>query len=227
MKGKLIVIEGTDCSGKETQTKRLVERLEKEGRDIFTMSFPQYEKPTGRIVGGPVLGKSYICPSYFEDIAHTSPKVIGLYYAADRLYHKDYITEALDAGKTVILDRYTTSNMGHQGGKMDSPEERAELFDFYKELEYKLLGLPEPDAVIFLHMPSEKGLEIRLTRDEPLDEAEKNLEHLKRSEQTYIEMSEKFGFKTISCVDENGEIRTREDIESEVYELAKEIIDGR
>lgn len=226
MKGKLIVIEGTDCSGKETQTKRLVERLKSEGKNVFTMSFPQYEKPTGRIIGGPILGKSYICPSYFEDIAHTSPKVIGMYYAADRLYHKDYIVDALERGDIVILDRYTTSNMGHQGGKMESPEERRDLFEFYKKLEYELLGLPEPDAVIFLHMPCEKGAEIRSKRDEPLDEAESNPEHLKRSEMAYLEMSKMFGFKYISCVD-GEKVRSIEDISTEVYNVAKEIIDGK
>lgn len=226
MRGKLIVIEGTDCSGKETQTKKLVKKLEEEGNHVFTMSFPQYEKPTGRIIGGPVLGKSYICPSYFEDIAHTSPKVIGLYYAADRLYHRDYIVDALERGDIVILDRYTTSNMGHQGGKMDTPEERRELFEFYKKLEYELLGLPEPDAVIFLHMPSEQGAEIRKNRDEPLDEAERNLEHLKRAEAAYLEMSELFGFKNVSCV-EGNRIRTIDEISEEVYEIAKEIINGK
>lgn len=227
MKGKLIVIEGTDCSGKETQTKRLVERLKNDGLDVFTMPFPVYDDPTGRIISGPILGKSYICPSYFEDIAHTSPKVLGLYYAADRLFHKDYITEALEKGKIVVLDRYTVSNMGHQGGKMDSPEERAELYEFYKELEYKLLGLPEPDDIIFLHMPSDKVKEIVQSRDETLDEAESDIEHIKRSEKAYLELSEKFNFKTVSCIDDDGNIRSRDDIAETVYEIAKEIIDGR
>lgn len=226
MRGKLIVIEGTDCSGKETQTKRLVERLRGEGLDIFTMSFPNYESPTGKIIGGPVLGKSYIGESFFESIAHTSPKVIGLYYAADRLYHRDYITNALEEGKTVILDRYTTSNMGHQGSKMDTKEERAELFNFYKELEYKFLGMPEPDAVIFLHMPYEKGIELRQNRSESLDKAEEDAEHLKRSETAYLEMCELFGFRYLSCVDGDA-VKTIDVIAEEVYTAAKEIIDGK
>lgn len=84
MKGKIIVIEGTDCSGKETQSKKLIERLNKEGIKTEYFSFPQYNTPTGRIVGGPYLGKSYICECWFpEGAINVDPKVASLYYAAD------------------------------------------------------------------------------------------------------------------------------------------------
>ena len=87
MKGKIIVIEGTDCSGKETQTKRLLERLRSDGKIVKSISFPVYNCPTGKIVGGAFLGKPSICESYFEDPAVVNSKVASLYYAADRLYN--------------------------------------------------------------------------------------------------------------------------------------------
>ena len=92
MKGKLIVIEGTDCSGKETQSNLLIEKLKKENIRIEKFSFPNYNSPTGKIVGGPYLGKSYICEGWFEEGApNVDPKVSALYYAADRLYNIDKI----------------------------------------------------------------------------------------------------------------------------------------
>ncbi len=226
MRGKLIVIEGTDCSGKETQSKLLIERLNSEGYETFTMPFPRYDTPTGKIVGGPVLGKKSICESYFEDPVSVSPKVIGLYYVADRIYNAQEIVKNLNDGKIVVLDRYTTSNMAHQGGKMSTAEERKQIFDFYDKLEYEMCGLPRPDGIIFLHMPAANVFEIRSKRDESLDMAESNDQHIINSENAYLEMVDAFGFKYVSCASE-GQPRSIEDISEDVYKLAKEIIDGK
>lgn len=107
MQGKLIVIEGTDCSGKETQTQKLINHLKAEGQKVISFSFPMYDTPTGKIIGGPLLGKEYICDGWFEEGAtHVDGKVASLYYAADRLYNLDKITSHLNQGYTVILDRY-------------------------------------------------------------------------------------------------------------------------
>ena len=98
-KGKIIVIEGTDCSGKETQTSLLVQSLRREGRKIERLSFPAYETPTGKIVGGPYLGKKHICEGYFpEGAANVDPKVASLYYAADRRYNRDKILDLINQG---------------------------------------------------------------------------------------------------------------------------------
>ena len=97
MPGKLIVIEGTDCSGKATQTEKLVEYLENNNIKVCSFSFPMYETPTGRIIGGPVLGKEYIGNGWFPERAtHIDAKVLSLYYAADRLYNKPVIEEKLN-----------------------------------------------------------------------------------------------------------------------------------
>lgn len=223
MEGKLIVIEGNDCSGKETQSNMLKERLKRDGYDVFEMAFPRYDTPTGKIVGGPLLGKSHICETYFEDVVKLNPKVAGLYYVADRLYNLPEIEKNLEEGKVVILDRYTISNMAHQGSKKGTSEERQEIFEFYDKLEFDMLGLPRPDAVILLHMPHENVMEIMKNRDEPLDEVEKSPEHFKRSEDTYLQLKDLYGFKYVSCVN-GGNVRTREDISEEVYGLVKEIL---
>ena len=140
MKGKIIVVEGTDCSGKETQTSLLVQRLRREGRNIERLSFPDYDTPTGRIVGGPYLGKEHIGEGFFpEGAANVDPKVAALYYAADRRYSRDKILKLLNDGVDVVLDRYVESNMGHQGGKLFDKEDRLKLYEDLENLEYGFL----------------------------------------------------------------------------------------
>ena len=213
MKGKLIVIEGTDCSGKETQTTLLLNNLD----NAYRFSFPNYDTPTGKIVGGPYLGKKEISESWFtEGATKVDPYVCSLYYAADRRYNIKHILDLLDEGKNVILDRYIYSNMAHQGAKMETFEERKKFYHFEEELEFNLLGLPEPDIKIFLHMPTEYAKILKQNR-ESIDEHEKDENHLKHAELVYAEIAELYGFKTVECV-QNNEIRSKESIKNEVVE---------
>ena len=116
MRGKIIVIEGTDCSGKETQSKLLEKKLIEMGLKCIRFEFPNYDSPTGKIVGGAYLGREDISKSYFEEGANNvDPYIACLYYAADRKYNISKINEYLDNGYYVIIDRYTTSNQAHQG----------------------------------------------------------------------------------------------------------------
>ena len=226
MKGQIIVIEGTDCSGKETQSKLIEKRLIEDDIPVFRMSFPQYDTPTGRIVGGPVLGKPAICDSYWgEKASLIPPRVISLYYAADRLYNLKPIIDALNAGKVVLLDRYSTSSMAFQGSKFDTPEERQQMFAFIDELEYDLLGLPRPDNVIFLHMPYDAAAAIRAGRAEKLDRVESDEEYMRRGEQAYIELANLYGYRVIECA-KDGKPRSIEDINDEVYAIVKGLILG-
>lgn len=222
MRGKLILIEGTDCSGKQTQTERLVERLKKENIKVECLSFPMYETPTGMIVGGPYLGKKSISEGYFkEGAANVDSKVSSLYYAADRKYNINLVKSLLDEGINVILDRYTTSNMAHQGGKIKNKDDRIELYKWIEKLEFELLELPKPDICIFLHMPYEYSLKLLKTRDES-DQLE-NEECLRNSEEAYLEIADMYNFKTIECVSDN-EIRTIEDISDELYEYIEQVM---
>lgn len=227
MKGLLIVIEGTDCSGKQTQAELLVKRLKEEGIPVFKFGFPNYDSPTGKIVGGPYLGKSYISEGWFKEGApNVSGKVASLYFAADRLYNVDIINKALEEGKTVILDRYVESNMAFQGSKYKTKEERKEMFLWLDTLEYKLLELPKPDKVIFLYMPYEYACILKKNREEAPDQNELDENLLKNAEATYLELEELYNYERVNCV-ENSTIRNIEDINDEVYEKVKRIIKSK
>jgi len=217
MKGKLIVIEGTDCSGKETQSNLLIEKLKKESIRIEKFSFPNYNSPTGKIIGGPYLGKSYICEGWFEEGApNVDPKVSALYYAADRLYNIDKINFLLENGVNVILDRYVFSNMAHQGGKIENEKERNEMYEWLENLEFNLLNLPKPDIGLFLHMPFECSLELKKNREEELDQNEQDKNHLMNAENAYKEVAQKYNFYTIEC-NEKERIKTIEEINTTLY----------
>lgn len=217
-KGKIIVIEGTDCSGKATQSKLLEERLKKNNKKCITLSFPCYDTPTGKIVGGAYLGKEEICESYFKEEAVTlDPKIASLYYAADRKYNIGKVIEYIEKGYFVILDRYVTSNLAHQGGKISDKDERFYMYQWIDKLEYWLLELPKPDKTIFLHVPYDFAKELKKNRAY-LDELEKSPEHLKNAERAYIELSELYNWDKVECVKDN-ELRTIEDINDEIYDL--------
>ena len=224
MKGKLIVIEGTDCSGKETQTKRIVERCKEKGINIYNYSFPRYDTPTGRIVGGPYLGKSYICAGWFpEGATNVDALVASAYYAADRRYNINEIKNHLENGDIVLLDRYVESNMAHQGGKLASKEERQKIYEKLDELEFGIMELPRPDAVIFLYMPYEYAAILKKSRSESADQHESNKDHLKRAEDAYLELTEKYGYIKIDCVKDDV-IRTIDDINDEFERKFEELI---
>jgi dTMP kinase len=217
MTGKLIVIEGTDCSGKNTQSVLLVKKLVAMGLKAVNLSFPMYDSPTGKIVGGPLLGRKEIGTSWFpEGYTHVDPKISGLYYAADRKYNFSKIEKYLQEGYYVVLDRYVSSNMAHQGSKITDDDERFNFFRWIDKLEYWLLELPKADLTIFLHVPFQYTKELMKTR-EFTDEAEKDEVHLIQTEKTYIELSELYNWQTVDCV-ENGTIKTIEEISQEVLE---------
>jgi dTMP kinase len=221
MAGKIIVVEGTDCSGKETQTKLLEKRLNSLGKKCIRFDFPMYDTPTGKIVGGAYLGKPEIGKAVFpEGAVNVDPYVVTLYYAADRKYNWPKIQKYLDDDYYVILDRYTTSNLAHQGSKIKDKDERFNMYQWIDKLEFWLLKLPKPDITIFLHVPYEVTLELRKNRKD-IDEHEKSVEHLKAAEQAYIELSELYNWKCINCcVDDK--IRSIEDINDDILNVIEE-----
>ena len=221
-RGKLIVIEGTDCSGKETQSNLLMDKLKKDNIKIEKRSFPMYDSPTGYIIGADLLGKPHMGECIFpEGTTSVPPKVAALYYAADRLYNIEKINEMLDKGINVILDRYVESNMGHQAAKLTKKQDKLDMMNWLEKLEYDLLELPKPDIVLFLYMPYQYTVELRNKRAEAADGAEKDVEHLKNAEATYSMMAEKFNYNVIHCV-KDDKIRTIEDIHEDVYKIVKE-----
>lgn len=223
-RGKLIVIEGTDCSGKETQVKRTVAKFKERGINIYNYSFPRYDTPTGKIIGGPYLGKEYIGEPWFpEGAANVDALTASAYYAADRRYNIGIINEHLENGDIVILDRYVESNMAHQGGKLQNKEEREKMYQKLDTLEFEIMELPRPDAVIFLYMPVEYAAVLKKNREEKPDQQEASVEHLMNAEKAYLELTEKYNYIKVDCVKDNL-IRTIDDINEEVVERVEEII---
>ena len=150
-KGKIISIEGTDFSGKNTQAKLLVDKLNFEGYKSEMISFPRYGTPTGDIVGDCYLGKDNRTKtgSWFENPTSLDSKLTCLYYAADRRAAISEIIENQNNGINIIFDRYVESNMGHQCGKLEDEKEREELSCWIEKLEYEMLEMPRPNLVIF------------------------------------------------------------------------------
>lgn len=222
-KGKIIVIEGTECSGKETQTSLLVQRLKREGKKVEHLSFPMYESPTGKIVGGPYLGRDYISDSWFkEGYVNVDPKVAALYYAADRRYNLKIINEYLNEGYDLIIDRYVESNMAHQGCKISNKDERIKLYKWFETLEYELLELPRPDLTILLHMPYKMTVELKRGRI-GIDDNKDSLIYLKNSEDAYLELAKINNHQVISCVNKNR-LRDILEIHEEIYNIVKNVL---
>ena len=228
MQGKLIVIEGTDCSGKETQSKLLLEKLKKDGEKVVCLYFPMYDTPSGAIIGASLLGKPYLCDKYLKENHSFFPEGGGnidslaalCYYAADRRYNLPTLEKYLNDGYIVIADRYVPSNMAHRGGLLDSKEERLKIYKKIEILEYELMELPRPNQIIFLYMPYDYACILKSRRNEMLDEVERNVEYLKKGERAYLELAELYNYDMVNCVDNLG-IRDFEDISSDIYKLVK------
>jgi len=231
-RGKLIVIEGNDSSGKETQTKRLIERLNSEGHLCEGMSFPQYETPTGRVIGQCYLGKTRKewsgDSNWFGHADSLDPMVAFLFYAADRRFALPKINGILNSERHLIMDRYVPSNMAHQGGKVE-PRERYKVVNSIERLEYDILELPRPNAVVFLYMPFEVAIELRKSREESADGHESNLNHLRGSEETYLWISSRYNWTRINCASDRTmkSLRTKEDIGEEVYSNVIKVINQK
>ena len=215
--GKLFVIDGTDGSGKQTQLKRLMERLDENNIEYRVMSFPNYESPSSSLV------KMYLSGEFGQDPKMVSPYIASTFYAADRYatYTKDF-KEYYENGGIIIADRYTTANIVHQAGKILDEEERNKFLDWLCDFEYKLYGLPKPTEVFFLNMPPEKSLELIKDRENKFshtqvkDIHERSPEHLIESYNAACSVVSKYNWFEVKCL-KDGNLRTIEDIHNEIY----------
>ena len=216
--GKFFVIDGTDGSGKATQTKLLVERLRAAGYNVRTISFPRYDTPTGTVVRAYLMGE-------FGPADKVDARQASEFYATDRAAAAPEIAAWLAAGDIVVADRYVAANMGHQGGKIADPAERMEFFRWEEGLEYGLNRLPRPDLNVILHVPAEISMALVEQRGNVKDGHETDPGHLRRAEQTYIEIARTFpGFRLIECV-RDGHIMRREDISDLVWAAVKPLLE--
>ena len=209
MRGKLLVIEGTEGSGKETQADLLVRRLNEMGEKAVKMRFPMYDTPTGKIIYEHILNKDG--NSYFDE--EVDPKALSLYYAADRVNNIGKINELLDQGVHVVLDRYVESNMAYQASKFEDIKDRVNMIFWMEQLEFNLLDLPRPDKVIFLFLP----YQYRPLVGEVADSKYHNIE------MTYHLLSRRYDFGVVSCVNDD-KLKDINSISDEVLEYVKNII---
>lgn len=222
--GKLIVIEGTDSSGKETQTKRLFEKLEEKGLKVKKISFPNYDSPACEPV------KMYLSGAFGEDAMKVNPYPVSTMYAIDRYasfktdWEKFYNEDGI-----IVTDRYVTSNMVHQASKIKDLDEKKEYLNWLEDLEYEKMGIPRPDLVIFLNMPTEMAVKLmearknKITGEEKKDIHEKDTSYLKKSYDNACDIAKKYNWQEIKCV-ENKRLKTIEEIGEEIYTLVKEIL---
>lgn len=219
-KGKLIVIDGTDGSGKATQTQLLIERMRREGYSTETMAFPRY----GEKSAGPV--ELYLREKKYGPPGKLDPKIGSIFYAVDRFDAAPQIREWLDAGTHVVLDRYVSANMGHQGSKMADPAERREFFAWNEELEYDIFGIPRPDDTIILHVPANVSIRLIEERGEEKDGLESDPEHIRAAERTYLELAEsRPDYRLIECVC-GGELMSTEETHELVWQAVLPILKG-
>ena len=223
MKGKLIVIEGTDGSGKATQSKELLHRFEEKGVETAYVDFPQYAGNTAGAVANYLNGK-------YGSANEVSPKVASMFYAIDRYDASFGMRKALNEGRIVVSNRYVSANMGHQAGKIADSKEREEYLNWLEDLEYNFFGIPKPDLTILLFVPLEIGqklIENKGHRDyisgKKKDIHEEDLEHLKQAEQAYVEVAKKYGWTIIDCT-ENGVLMSIPEIHKKVWSVVNDFL---
>ena len=222
--GKLIVIEGTDSSGKETQTRKLYERLEKEITNVRKLSFPNYKSPACEPV------KMYLAGAFGDNALDINPYPVSTMFAIDRYasYKMEWEKFYQDGG-IIVTDRYTTSNMVHQASKIESIDKKNEYLDWLEELEYSKMGIPRPDLIIFLNMPTETAAELmaqrknKITGEDIKDIHEKDISYLKKSYENACNIAKKYNWLEIKCV-ENGGLKTIDEIGEEIFSVVKKIL---
>lgn len=226
-KGLFLVIEGTDGSGKGTQFKLLEERLRSEGYDVVTFDFPQYEQPSSYFVREYLNGK-------YGTAEEVGPYTGSLFFSLDRYESANAIRQALAEGKVVLANRFTGSNMAHQGTKFDNSEERRGYFIWLDNLEFVMLDIPRPDRSIVLRVPADiaQGLvdkkEKRSYTDKKRDIHEADLSHLKKSVQVYDELCELFpkDFLRIDCV-RSGKLMDIETVEEHLWKTVEPLLPAK
>ena len=221
--GKLIVIEGVDSSGKETQTKLLFEALQMQGERVKMLSFPDYESEFC------VPVKQYLAGALGENPSDVNAYAASSFYAIDRYAsYKQKWGAFYEAGGTLVCDRYVTSNVIHQAMKIKNDAEKKAFMDWLSDYEYQKLALPVPDCVIFLDMPPECARMLmanrknKITGEAQKDIHEKNDSYLDEAYANAVSVCEHLGWRRIRCAKE-GKIRTISDIHAEIMEILKEI----
>ncbi len=222
MKGTLIVIEGTDGSGKSTQFAKLCERVTAEGLSFRRLVFPQYQEPSSALI------RMYLGGEFGEKPGDVNPYAASAFYAVDRYASLKKVWQADYAGGGLILaDRYTTSNAVHQAAKLP-PSARKEFLQWLSDFEYHRMGLPEPDLVLYLDMPTEQSVEMLHKRQKEThtsgDIHETDATYLAACRSAAQEAAKLYGWASISCLDAAGNLRGIAELHEEIWQRVNPLL---
>lgn len=216
-KGKLIVLDGSDGSGKTTQIALLIARLKKEGVRVETTNFPNDTNLFGALIRECLSGKH-------GDFIKIDPYIVSTLYAADRFESKTKIEKWLSEGALVILDRYVSANQMHQGGKIRNAKKRKGFLKWLDTMEHTVFGIPRPDLILYLHVPVKISLSLIKKRARAKDLAEKDAQHLENTQKSALKLIEARGnWKKIDCTD-GKTILSRENIHVKIYKVVQHFL---
>ncbi len=222
--GKLIVIEGTDGSGKSTQFGLLSEHLQKDGVEFKHLVFPRYSEPSSALI------RMYLGGEFGTKPTDVNAYAASAFYAVDR-----YASYKMDWGKwyeeggLILSDRYTTSNAVHQASKVEG-EAQKEYLQWLYDFEYDKLGLPSPDLVIYLDVPTDYTEKMLRSREQATnthaDIHEQDMQYLATCRKTGKTAAAYYGWKVIECV-RDGQMRSREDIHAEIFAAVQKCLEEK
>lgn len=223
-KNKFIVIEGNDGSGKTTQFKLLLKYLKDKKIQTKTMDFPRYyDSFFGKFLAEFMRGEH-------GKLENINPYLLTFPFALDRATAANIINKWRKSNYFLVFNRYVTSNLAHQSGRLSTKKERKKFVDWNMYFEYKINKLPKEDTVIFLHVPYKYSLKLmenksrgerKYMNGNKKDILEQDLEYIKNAEIAYLELSKRFPhWIKIECV-KNGKLRSIEDIHEEIKSILK------
>ena len=221
--GKLIVIDGTDGSGKATQVALLAERLKQKGHSVTVVDFPRYGQPSAYFVEQYLNGR-------YGSLAQIGSYEASLFFALDRYDAAPDMKRALADGAIVLSNRYVSSNMGHQAAKITDANERRKLYTWLHELEYKILGIPQPDLSVILHLAASTGQKLvekkgfrQYLDGHKKDLHESDLSHLQAAERVYLEIAAMYNYEVVEC-EREGVLMTPDEISALIWQIVTKIV---
>lgn len=214
--GKLVVIEGSDGSGKATQTRKLYERLRDLEVNVKCVSFPNYESESSALI------RMYLRGDFGGNAKAVNPYAAATFYAVDRFAGFCELKNFYRSGGLILSDRYVGSNMAYQATKFDTEQERVEFLAWLDDLEYKRFQLPRPDLTIFLDMPPEICARLRKERGRE-DIHESDAAFMTKTYNTYKNIAEKYGWRIVNC-STGSFARSTMDIHEEILIIVEELL---
>jgi dTMP kinase len=214
-RGRLIVFEGADSTGKRTQAKMMLQYLNDSGTRTDYIEFPQYDSPFGALVGNYLRGE-------FGELEQIPPEIPAILFALDRYQFKAELEKLLSSGTYLIANRYSESNLGYQAAKLTGTE-KEQFITWIDELEGRM---PRADLVFYLHLPIEVAQKLLAGRSDKnylkgrkRDIHEQNVQYQKLVSETYLEIAtqRKETWTVIDCAEDDG-IKNKDRIHQEIID---------